>query len=196
MYFEGTQGVMVADTDPDSPARQAEIHPRDRILSVNGKPVTAMTDEDLPGLRRMLGELAKSKPAKVELLRGTVKSVVDLTPREKGKVEGEEFACKQWDCTVKTINQFDNPDLYFQQKTGVFVFGVKYPGNAASAGLANQDILLKVDGKPVGTLAELEAIHKETLKTVEDKPRIVLTVLRNGLMRQIVMDISRDHSKE
>ena len=78
----------------------------------------------------------------------------------------------------------------------MFVFGVKYPGNAATAGLAGQDIVLKVDGKPVNSLAELEAIHQETLKTVEDKPRIVMTVLRNGLMRQVVMDISRDYSKE
>ena len=47
MYFEGTEGVMVADTDPESPARRAGIQPRDRILSINGKSVTAMTDEDL-----------------------------------------------------------------------------------------------------------------------------------------------------
>jgi hypothetical protein len=155
-----------------------------------------MTDEDLPAVRRMLGELAKSVPAKVEILRGGQKSVAELVPREKGKVEGEEFACKRWDCTVKTINQFDNPDLYFQRKTGVFVFGVKYPGNAATAGLAGQDIVLKVDGTPVNSLAELEAVHSQTLKNAEDKPRIVITVLRNGLMRQVVMDISRDYSKE
>ena len=65
--------------------------------------------------------------------------------------------------------------MYFQKKTGVFVFGVKYPGNAAQAGLAGQDILLKVDGKSsVNTLAELETIHKATVKNVEDKPRILL----------------------
>jgi hypothetical protein len=31
--------------------------------------------------------------------------------------------------------QFDAPDLYFQRNEGVFVFGVKYPGNAADCGL-------------------------------------------------------------
>jgi len=196
MYFDGTDGVMVADTDPDSPARRAGIQPRDRILSVNGSAVAALTDEDLPAVQRMLGELPKSKPATVEILRSGQKTAVQLTPREKGKVEGEEFACKRWDCTVKTINQFDNPDLYFQRKTGVFVFGVKYPGNAAMAGLAAQDILLKVDGKDISSLEELSAIHQATLKTLNDKPRIVVTVLRNGSMRQVVMDISRDYSKE
>src|SRR6185503_10434938 len=119
------------------------------------------------------------------------KLTLDLMPREKGKVEGEELACKRWDCTVKTINQFDNPDLYFQKKAGVFVFGIKFPGNAASAGLAGQDIILKVNDTAVTTLAELQAAHKETVKTAEDKPKVMLTVLRNGLLRQVVMDISR-----
>jgi serine protease Do len=195
MYFEGTEGVMVAETDLESPARRAGIQPRDRIMKVNGQPVAALTVEDLPEVRRLLGQLPKSAPATMEIIRGDKKLTLDLMPREKGKVEGEELACKRWDCTVKTINQFDNPDLYLRKQTGVFVFGIKYPGNAASAGLASQDIILKVDGTPVSSLDELETAHKQTLKNVIDKPRIVLTVLRNGLMRQVVMDISRDYSK-
>jgi serine protease Do len=195
MYFEGTEGVMVADTDLESPARKAGIQPRDKILKVNGHPVAAITDEDLPEVRRMLGTLPKSQPVNVEIMRGGKPMTIPLTPREKGKVEGEELACSRWDVTVKTINQFDNPDLYFQRKTGVFVYGIKYPGNAASAGLASQDILLKVNDTPVTTLADVEAAHKATLKTVDDKPRVMLTVLRNGLLRMIPMDISRDYSK-
>ena len=125
--------------------RHAGIQPRDRIMKVNGQAIAAMTDEDLPEVRRLFGQLPRSKPASVEILRGTEKLTLELVPREKGKVEGDELACARWGCTVKTINQFDNPDLYFQRKSGVFVFGIKYPGNAANAGLGGQDILLKVD---------------------------------------------------
>jgi serine protease Do len=196
MYFEGNDGVIVADTDPDSPARRAGILPRDRILKVNGTAISAVTDEDLPDVRRLLGSLPRSTPATFEIERGTTPMTLSITPREKGKVEGEEYACTRWDCTVKTINQFENPDLYFQRQTGVFVDGVKYPGNASSSGLQNQDILLKVDGKPVTTLAEMESVHHATVNNVDDHPRLVLTILRNGLMRQLVLDISRDYSKQ
>ena len=196
IYFEGTDGVVVSDTDPESPARQAGLQPRDRILKVNGVTTTALMEEDLPAVRRMLGLLPKDKPAKIEVRRDEKVTVVELTPREKGKVQGEELDCPRWDVTVKAINQFENPDLFFNRKQGVFVHGVRYPGNAAASGLQNQDILVKIDGKEVKSLDDVKAIHKATLADEEGEHRVLITVLRNGLMKQIVLDFSRDHAKE
>lgn len=196
IYFEGVDGVIVAETDPDSPARRAGILPRDRLLKIDSQPVSALTEEDLPAVRRRLGLLAKGRSVGLELLRDGKVLALTITPREKGKVEGDEYDCKRWDMTVKAINEFGNPDLYFYQKKGVFVLGVKYPGNAASARLRPQDILLKIDGKDVTSLADLKAIHREALADIRTKHRVVLTVLRGGLQQQIVMDFSRDYEKE
>jgi serine protease Do len=196
MYFEGAEGVIVAETFPDSPARRAGIGPKDRILKVGGKPVTALTEDNLPGVRRELGLLAKNQPVTVEILRDGKTLSIQLTPREKGKVEGDELACPRWDLTVKTINEFDNPDLYFHRQQGVFVYGVKHPGNASAASISAQDIILKVEGKEIETLDDIKAVHQATVADVAKKNKIMLTVLRNGLMRQIVLDIQRDYEKE
>jgi serine protease Do len=196
IYFEGNEGVIVGETDPESPARQAGVQARDRILSVNGTALNGTTDEDLPAIRRFLGLLPKKEPASFEILRGGEKVSLQVTPREKGQVEGKELACKRWDLTVKEINQFDNPDLHFYRQKGVFVFATKYPGNASNSGLQRNDIVLKIDGKEVATLADVEAVHKQTLEKVDQKPRIVFTVLRAGLTRQVVLDFARDYSKE
>jgi len=196
IYFDATEGVIVAETDPESPARQAGIQPKDRITAINGKPVIAMTEEDLPPLRREIGLLPKGVPARIELTRNDQAITVELTPRKKGKVEGEELDCPRWDFTVKAINQFDNPRLYFYKKEGVFVYGVKYPGNAAGCGLEREDIILEIDGKEVRTLDDVKSIHKAALSNIETKHRIVFTVLRDGLRRQIVLDFSRDYEKE
>ena len=196
IYFEGDKGVIVAETDPESPARRVGLKPRDRLLAVNGEELTAVWEEDLPKVRRQLGMLAKNVAARLSVLRGEKPLTIELTPREKGKVEGEELDCPRWDFTVKAINQFDNPDLYFHRKQGVFVYGVKYPGNASDAGLEEKDIILKIDGKEVKTLADVKKIHADMLKNVQAKHRVVLTVLRNGLMRQIVLDFLRDYEKE
>ncbi len=196
IYFQATEGVIVAGTDPESPARRAGIQPRDRIVKVNGRPINAVTAENLPAVRRQLGLLPKHKPARFELMRNGKQVTVEVTPREKGKVEGEELDCPRWDFTVKTINQFDNPDLHFHRKKGVFVYGIKHPGNASEAGLSTQDILLKFDGKTVTTLEDVKAVHKTALENLDTKHRIVITVLRNGLMRQVVLDFSRDYEKE
>lgn len=195
MYFEGDQGVIVADTDPESPARRAGIKPRDRILKINNQPVTALTEEDLPVVRQRLALLEDEQSCTLEIRRGAETMTIEFEPRHKGKVEGEELDCKRWDFTVKAINQFDNEDLYFYRKEGVFVYGVKWPGNAGEAGLQEKDILLKIDGKEVTTLDDVKAVHEETIANIKSKHKIVISVLRGGSMRQIVLDFARDHEK-
>jgi len=196
IYFDATRGVIVAGTDPESPARHAGILAMDHIVKVNGESVDAVTEEDLPAMRRMLGLMPKHEPVKLELIRKNETVVVDVTPREKGEVEGNELDCPRWDFTVKTINQFDNPDLHFYRKEGIFVFGIKYPGNATSAGLRQQDIILKIDDKEVTTLEQVKEIHQAAIDNVNTKSKVMLSVMRNGLMRQFVIDFSRDYEKE
>ena len=195
IYFEGTEGVIVAETDPESPARRAGIKARDRLLKINGAPVNAFTEEDLPAVRCTVGLLTKYQPAEFELLRDGKPLTAELTPREKGDVEGEELDCPRWDLTVKQINQFDNPGLYFYRKKGVFVYGVKEPGNASTAGLRAQDIILKIDGKDAESLEDVRKIHEEAIANVKTKHKIMFTVLRNGLMNMRVLDFSRDYEK-
>ncbi|MGB2754841.1 MAG: trypsin-like peptidase domain-containing protein [Phycisphaerae bacterium] len=196
IYFEGADGVIVAETDPESPARHAGLLPRDRILEIAGQPVSAVTSENLPSLRRLLGLLPKGQPADIKFLRNEKVITVQLTPREKGKVEGAELDCPRWDLTVKQINQFDNPELYFHRKEGVFIYGVKSPGNAGNADLRPKDIILSIDGREVKTLDDVKRIHAEAIENVEKQHRIMFSVLRNGLLRQMVLDFSRDYEKE
>lgn len=196
MYFEFDDGVMVAETDPDSPARKAGILAKDRIIEINGAKVTALTQEDLPDVRRMLGLLAKGSEATFVVAREGKNVTVKLTPREKGKVEGDELALKRFDFSVKSINQFDNPTLYFHKKQGVFVFGVKYPGNASNSGLQQQDILLSIDNREVTSIDDLKKIHEELVAGVDNKYRVLVKVMRNGQLRQMVLDFQRDHEKE
>jgi S1-C subfamily serine protease len=132
----------------------------------------------------------------VEFARKGAMQKVEFVPREKGKVEGEEIECPRWDFTVKAINQFDNPDLFFQRNEGVFIYGVKFPGNAAQAGLTQQDIVLKIDGKVVLSPADVKVIHGEAIKNVAEKHRVIVVLLRNGEQRQVVLDYSRQYDKE
>jgi serine protease Do len=196
IYFEATEGVIVAETDPESPARHAGVQPTDRIVRVNGQSVTAEREEDLPAVRQMLALLPKHKPATFELIRGQTTMAIEITPREKGKVEGEELDCPRWNLTLKAINQFDNPDLYFHRKVGVFVFGVKSPGNAENAGLDTKDIVVQIDGQEITTLEKAKAVYDQAVANVATKHRVMFTILRNGLTRQLVLDFSRDYEKE
>jgi serine protease Do len=196
IYFEGSDGVIVAETDPESPARQAGLLARDRILKIGGRAVAAVTEEDLPAVRRLIGLLPKNQPVRIDFLRGAKAMHARLLPREKGKVEGDQLDCPRWDFTVREINQFDNPELYFHRKRGVFVYGVKQPGNAEDAGLRRLDILLKIDGKDVAALGDVKRLHQAALAAIDTQHRVIVTVLRNGLVRQALLDYLRDFEKE
>jgi len=196
IYFDAAEGVIVAGTDPRSPASEAGVQAKDRILRIDGTPVNAVTEEDLPGVRRRLGLLPRNESAVIDLVRDGTAMSLRLVPREKGKVEGDELDCPRWDLAVKTINQFDTPDLHFHRQEGVFVFGVKSPGNAAASGLRERDILLRIDERDVTTLDDVRIIHAASLEQVRRTHRLVFTVLRNGQRRQVVLDISRDYEKE
>lgn len=196
IYFDAKEGVIVAETDPESPGRVAGLLPRDRIVRVNGEPTDGRTDEDLPAIRRKLGLLPKGAPALLDVVRGEEALRIEIVPREKGRVEGEELACPRWNLTVKAINQFDNPDLYFYRKGGVFVYGLRYPGNARAAGLAEKDIVLKIHDRDVATLQDVTAAYEDAMDKLSSQTKVRVMVLRNGLVRQMVLDFSRDYEKE
>jgi serine protease Do len=195
VYFDFDSGVIVSATDPASPARAAGILPKDRITAVNGLPVTACTQEDIPRVNRILGLLPKETPAAITVLRGDETVILTVTPRAKGRVEGDEMDFPRWDFTAKAVNQFDTPDLFFYREKGVFVYGTKHPGNAANAGLNAQDIIVSVGARDIETLSDLASAHNEALEALTSNHRAIFTVLRNGLHRQIVLDFSRDFNR-
>ncbi len=195
VYFDFDSGVIVSATDPASPARAAGILPKDRITAVSGIPVTACTQEDIPSVNRILGLLPKETPAALTILRGGETVTLTVTPRAKGRVEGDEMDFPRWDFTAKTVNQFDTPNLFFYREKGVFVFGTKHPGNAANAGLNTQDIIVKVGARDIETLDDLTTAHTEAMAALTSNHRAIFTVLRNGQHRQIVLDFSRDFNR-
>lgn len=195
IFFEAESGVIVAGTDPESPAEGAGLKARDRIVKINNTDVTAKTHEALPDIQRILGTLQKDKSALISIMRGEEEMEMLITPRDKGKVKGDELACPRWDFTVKAINQFENPALYFYRKEGVFVYGIKMPGNAAESGLYRKDIILEIDGQKVNSLSDIEKVHAASLENIDSRWRVVIKTLRDGLERQVVLDYSRDYEK-
>jgi len=196
MYFDFTNGVIVSATDTGSPARKAGIQPKDRLISINDVPVTALTQEDIPSINCMLGLLEKEQPSTFVFARNEETLTVSMIPREKGQVEGDEQEFPRWDFSAKVINQFDTPNLYFYREKGVFVFAIKYPGNAQSANLQRNDIIVKVGNKEIETMEDLQEAHKEALEGVDKNHRIMFTVLRAGQTRMISLDFSRDYKRK
>jgi hypothetical protein len=157
--------------------------------------LTAKYVEDLPALRRELADLAIGTPAKMVVRRGDASMMLEVKPVLKGSVDGADFACKRWNLTVKGFNEFSDPDLYFYEKGGVFVNGVRVPGNAQRAGLRRRDIILKIDGREVKSVDDVHKIYDELIADNKRPSRVLLEIRRGQFRQPLVLDYKEDYSK-
>lgn len=195
-FIDSTEGVLVKGVEEDSPAQRAGLATGDILLSLNGQKVSGMYVEQLPPIRWALGDLPVDKPAKLTIKRGSEVRQLSLTPVLKGEVEGEDFDCHRWNMTVKGITKHANPTLYFYRKKGVFIRAVRYPGNAEDAGLKRHDILLKIGTEKIETVEDVKRVYDDLLADEEREKKVLITILRDGLERLLVLDYRRDYEKE
>jgi serine protease Do len=195
-FVAGEHGVLIAGVEENSPAAQTGIRAGDILLDVNSQPVEGMYAELLPEIWRHLADLPVGRPVPMELQRGGETLRIEVTPEEKGKLEGDDFDCRRWNMTVKEINKYRTPRLYYFKEKGVYVQGVKYPGNAATAGLGEQDILLTIDRRPVETIDDVRQAYEQILQNEQREKKVVIEVLRGGLRKWIVLDYRRDYDEE
>ena len=195
--FDAKEGALVADVEPGSPAEKAGLKSNDLLVSVDGEKVTARFWEDIPAIERRLGRKEFEKTCAFKVVRDGSDVEIAIAPTEKGKVEGEEFACGRWGLTAKEINRFYNPDLiFFAPEGGVYVSGLAWDGNADSCGFRDGDIIVSIGGKPVKTVAEVKAVYEDSIAKLEERTRLPFVVMRRGRRTTLVLDYTEDTEEE
>jgi serine protease Do len=123
---------------------------------------------------------------------------IEAQPVIRGKFEGEDLDLKRWNMTVKEISKYTNPTLDFlHPEGGVFIQGVRYPGNASDADLRTNDILLKIGDEPIKTLADVKRVYDELVEN-EDlaEKKVLIVIKRSGRPNWKILDWSKDYLKE
>ncbi len=195
-FLDCDHGVLVTGVEENSPAATAGIKTGDILLKVGGTPAEGTYAEMLPAIWRRLADLPADQPTPMELRRGTETVQVTVTPEDKGRLEGEDCDCRRWNMTLKEINKYRTPSLYYLTPKGVYIQGIKYPGNAAGSGLAYQDIVLKIDNQPVQTIVDIKRVYEQVMQDQQREKKVMFEVLRGGLRKWIVLDYRRDYEQE
>ncbi len=190
------RGVLVAGVEENSPAAAAKIRAGDILLELDGKVVSGMYAEMLPAIWRLLADLPLCRSVEVKILRGQTEETMPLLAESKGKLEGGDFDCRRWDMTVKEINKYRTSRLYYMFGEGVYVQGIKYPGNAMDAGLRTSDVIVKVDNKSVKTIGDVRSIYEVVVGDEEREKKVMFEVMRGGLRKWIVLDYHKDYEEE
>jgi len=185
-----SQGALVSDVTPKSPAEKAGFKSGDLILEFNGKKVSDS--------RHLKLEVARTQPGEsvpVKILRDGDDKTLDVTVKE---LPGNEHLAKNdngHDEDTGTLNgvavgdldsgarqQFDLPNTV----KGVVVTEVDPSSAAAEAGLKPGDVIQEINRKPVKTAQEaVQLTEKATDKTT------LLRIWRDGGSRFVVVDESK-----
>ncbi|ESQ76759.1 Do family serine endopeptidase [Asticcacaulis sp. AC402] len=158
------EGVLVSDVYKGSPADQAGVRAGDVILRVNDQPVN-----DGGGLRYQISLLSLNQTAKVEGLRSgkpfraSVKAAPpsDSPPRDERLIKGENpFAGAKVVNLSPAVADEIGVDPFDAPK-GVMVYSLESARTyAAGVGLQPGDIIREVNGQPIDSSSELDAVLK------------------------------------
>ncbi len=190
--FPGDKGVIVDDVAPGSPAEAAGLQKGDRILRVAGKDTDGKYREDLPEIRWTLADLPDGRPAPMRVERNGQLLSIRVTPDLADPGDDDGLEAPRWNATFQAIHRDRVPDLAFHRAQGVYVLGVKYPGNGAAAGLRENDVLLSVDRKPVPDLDALRRLYEGAVSDARARKVALLEVLRDGSRLFLALDFARD----
>jgi len=173
-----TNGALVGQITPDSPASHSSLKQGDIIVSVNGQPVA-----DASQLRTRIGMMDSNTTATLKVMRDGKLQEVAVTlgefpsNHERASVEKGNPDNSLQGVTVENLTPETAQELKLPATTkGVVVEQVNPGSRAAEAGLQSGDVIQQVNHQPVTDIKEYTQAVGASKK---DEP-VLLLVDRNG----------------
>jgi serine protease Do len=156
-----SEGIVVGDVSPNSPAKEAGIQTGDIILEVNGKPVT-----DSNQLRMSISMMQPGTDLKLKTLRNSTErdATVKLAemPTESAKADSsndDQGGSKALEgVEVSSLNARTARELGIPESTkGVVVTDIDPASKMADSGLQKGDVIQQVNHQPVNNVSEFQS---------------------------------------
>jgi len=173
-----TNGALVGEVTPNSPAAHSDLKQGDIIVAVNGKPVT-----DASQLRSTIGMMDANATAMLKVMRNGKMQEMSVTlgefpsKEERASVDSANSDNSLQGVTVENLTPETTQELKLPATTqGVVVDKVSPASHAADAGLQAGDVIQQVNHQSVTNVKDYNQAVSSSKK---DEP-VLLLVDRNG----------------
>jgi len=166
--LESTNGALIADVSPDSPASNAGLKRGDVVIKFNGEDI-----EDFSDLTRFVGVakpdsdvtltvLREDKNKKLEEIEIKVKlgELKDQVQRKDSKEEVDsKLGLNVREITPQLVNKFN-----LDQESGVVIVNVARGSKAFEAGFRSGDVIVSIDKNKILNIEDYNKVVKEIEK--------------------------------
>jgi len=176
-----TEGALVNDVQPDTPAAKAGIQSGHLIVSFDGKSV-----KDQHELTNTVAKTPVGKKAEVKFIRdGKMQTAIIETAERKIGVGGretdpeensanEEESSGKLGISASTLNAEQAADLKI--KSGVVVDKVIPASPAAEVGIQKGDVIHQINRQPIKSASDLANV----MKSIKEGDTVIIQVERKG----------------
>ncbi len=189
-----TTGTLVSSVLPGSSAAKAGLKAGDVLLDINGKPTNTLYFEQIPLLYQMVASLKPGTTAHLRVAReGSVLNLpVVVSPMQPAM--GHESEVPALGISVRRITPMMALRHHLPDTSGAMIRGILpgMPVDGAQPKLSDNDVIRAVDGKEVGSPADLRKMLKELGK----KDTLVLTCLHKGEKLLTVLNMKQQQNSD
>ena len=180
-------GALVSWVASGSPAAAAGLRAGDILVKVNDTPTNAQFAEQVPLVNQALFGLRIGEPAVFTVLRESRELALKVAPIERPAALSIARELRPWGLVASNLTAFEARSLGRSSTDGVRVVSIRNGGpmEQARPPLLRDDVIVEVEGKRIGSVAELDAIG-----TASIGKRLLVTFERGRELRVTVVEPS------
>lgn len=181
-------GVLVNSVEKDGPADAAGIRAGDVILEIDGERTDVMFPEEVPPLLKRLADYVVGSKVRIKYEREGKAAETALETVKFKRDAGDEAAFRAWGLACQDITERMARERRLDSTQGVFVTSVKQgsPAQLAEPPLDDGDVVRRIDGKTVNTLAEFIELYKQIMDR-KDLPEYLLVEFDRAGKNQVTL---------
>lgn len=183
-------GVVVADVVAGSPAEQAGLRPGDVVLAADGHAIEGAEEKAVAHFNRIESSQLPGHEFVMDVVRTGQKQTVRMTLRPREPAQADDVEMRSWGAVMRNLTQRLAREERLPDTGGVWLENIRPagPSGQAEPTLRREDVVVAVDGTPVSTVEELQALTAKLLAGAPNGVRTVLASVRRdgGVLNSVV----------
>jgi serine protease Do len=186
-------GALVSGTIEGSPAAKAGFESGDILVGLGGRTIDVRFAEELPLFNQFVMRLSRGQPVEATVVRRGERKTLSVVPDDRESVEAPIVEVTALGMTGSNLTSWAMKELKRADRAGVRVRGVRPGGPAddAKPSIADDDVIVALDGQPVKNVEALAASIDHLARSEGASSKVLVTFERNTERLLTVVEIGR-----